>query len=80
MNFFPYLRHLPGDLFKVKRLLFNVKTVEKTLTEPQLKSHQHDYVDGVASDFIHAYLREIRQRKTSGQPTTINGWCPTLII
>lgn len=75
LNFFPFLQYVPGDPFKMKRVLSNVASVEKTLTRPQLEKHRNEYVEGDAPDFIHAYLREIRKHETCGQPTTIDGWC-----
>ncbi|KAK7500084.1 hypothetical protein BaRGS_00008631 [Batillaria attramentaria] len=72
INFFPWLEYLPGDLFKLKLALANVALVENQLSHPQIKAHVDTYSDGDAKDFIHAYIREIRKREESGQPTTID--------
>ncbi|KAK7500080.1 hypothetical protein BaRGS_00008627 [Batillaria attramentaria] len=72
LNFMPWLEYLPGDLFKFKRTLANVDFVENNLIHPVLKEHIDNHTEGNASDFIHAYIREIRKREESGQPTTVN--------
>lgn len=73
VNFFPALKYLPGDLFKIKRIQAIIASIDRDFMTPLLESHRKKYTEGEANDFIHAYLREVRKRETSGQLTTING-------
>lgn len=72
LTFFPWLRYVPGDPTKGKKVLKNVKAVEDEFIKPQIKEHFENYADGPATDFIHAYIREIRKREASGEPSTID--------
>nr|KAG5708847.1 hypothetical protein BaRGS_009256 [Batillaria attramentaria] len=67
VNFMPWLEYLPGDLFKLKRTLANVDFIENNLIHPVLKEHIDNHTEGNASDFVHAYIREIRKREESAE-------------
>lgn len=49
------------------------RRLEKKFLEPQLTRHFQEYTEECASDFTHAYIREIRKRKAIGQTTSIDG-------
>lgn len=77
----PILEHIPGDLFKVKKMLSNLDLIEGYI-DSQVEKHAKMWAEGEeeSTNFIHAYLREIRKHEASGNAdTTINGslfyWC-----
>ena len=70
MNFIPILEHIPGDLFKVKKLLSIWDLIDR-FTAGQVEKREEEEE---CTNFIHAYLREIRKREASGDAdTTVNG-------
>nr|KAG5694098.1 hypothetical protein BaRGS_033717 [Batillaria attramentaria] len=69
---FPWMRYLPGDLLKFKRTLTNVDAVNEELIKPRVRDHFNSFTDGEASDFIYAYIREMRKREDSAQATTLD--------
>ena len=73
INFFPFLEHLPGDPFKWKKVLSNVVMINRFL-ERQVEKHAKVHTEEEEStDFIHAYIREIRKHEASGNDnTTVN--------
>ena len=74
VNFLSYLEYLPGDLFKVKKVLSNVKLVKDMFLQPQIDRHQATYREGEeATDYIYAYLREMKKQQLRGTDTTLNG-------
>ena len=74
MNFMPFLEYLPGDPFKVKKILSNVDVVLGFI-DRQVEEHLKVYSEEEeATDFIHAYVRQIREHEASGNTdTSING-------
>ena len=75
MNFIPILEHTPGDLFKAKKLVFIRDLIGRFVAgqvEKQAKMRTGEEEE--CTNFIHAYLREIRKREASGNSdTTVNG-------
>ena len=75
MNFIPILEHIPGDLFKVKKLLSIRDLLARFMAgqvENQAKMRTGEEEE--CTNFIHAYLREIRKHEASGiVDTTVNG-------
>ena len=75
MNFIPILEHIPGDLFKVKKMLSIRHLLDRFMAgqvEKQAKMWTGEEEE--CTNFIHAYLREIRKREASGDAdTTVNG-------
>nr|KAG5708851.1 hypothetical protein BaRGS_009260 [Batillaria attramentaria] len=72
LNFFPWLKHLPGDLFNFKKVLSMTHLIETTFLRPQLDNHILNHTNGNTSDFIHAYIVEIQKRRDSGQATSVD--------
>ena len=73
LNFFSYLEYLPGDLFKAKKVLSNVKFVMGTFIQPQVDRHQDTYREGEeAADYIYAYLREMTKQQLQRTDSTLN--------
>ena len=73
--FFPFLERLPGDLFNVKKVLSNVKFVEDSFIRPQLESHMKTYSEDTATDFVDAFIRQMKKQRASGKDTTLDGGC-----
>jgi len=75
VNFIPILEHIPGDPFKVKKLLSIRDLLEGFVAgqvEKQAKMRTGEEEE--CTNFIHAYLRAIRKREASGiADTTVNG-------
>ena len=70
MHFIPILEHLPSDLFKVKKLMSIWHLIDR-FTAGQVEKREEEEE---CTNFIHAYLREIRKREASGNAdTTVNG-------
>ena len=75
MNFIPILEHTPGDLFKAKKLMSIRDLIGRFIAgqvEKQAKVRTEEEEE--CTNFIQAYLREIRKREASGNAdTTVNG-------
>ncbi|KAK3597329.1 hypothetical protein CHS0354_010966 [Potamilus streckersoni] len=69
MNFYPLLRHLPGDLFKMKRCLKNVDLIEEYINEIYYKVLE-EYDESKVEDFISAYIKEMKDQKGKNETTT----------
>ncbi|KAL3883928.1 hypothetical protein ACJMK2_030154, partial [Sinanodonta woodiana] len=69
VNFFPFLRHLPGDLFKMKRTLHNVDFVEEYINEV-IDKHMEEYDENKVEDFVSAYIKEMKVQKEHNKATT----------
>ena len=76
--FFPFLDRLPGDMFNAKKVLSNFKLVEDEFVLPQIKSHWKTYSEGAATDYIHAYMGQMKQRQKEGKETSLDGRCQSL--
>ncbi|KAK7108790.1 cytochrome P450 2U1-like [Littorina saxatilis] len=79
VNYLPWLRFLPGDLFKAKKILHNVQEMNKCFLIPQIQRHIDNQNGGddtdneESDDFISAYLKQIRKEKATGNaPSTVN--------
>ena len=75
VNFIPILEHVPGDPFKVKKILSNLELVDGFINcqvDEHVKEHTEEQEEE-STDFIHAYIREIRKHEASGNDnTTVN--------
>ena len=76
--FFPFLDRLPGDMFNAKKVLSNFKLVEDEFVLPQIKSHWKTYSEGAATDYIHAYMGQMKERQKEGKETSLDGRSPSL--
>ncbi|XP_025099201.1 cytochrome P450 2B4-like [Pomacea canaliculata] len=74
VSYIPFLRHLPGDYFKVNRLVDNMRLVMQKFMKPFVDEHYRRSEEGSEDDFIGAYIREIHHHRNSqsGSPY-ING-------
>ncbi|XP_076439979.1 cytochrome P450 2J5-like [Babylonia areolata] len=71
LNFMPYLRFLPGDLFHLKRIARNASLLDKFCLDIYLE-HLQRYDENCIDDFISAYIREMKRKEAAGEPTTLN--------
>ncbi|KAK6165426.1 hypothetical protein SNE40_022354 [Patella caerulea] len=72
LNFLPFLRFLPGDLFKFKRTVRNVATVEKKLIESSINDHEKNYDENNTNDYISSYIKEMKRVEKAGGESNIN--------
>ena len=76
MNFLPFLEHVPGDPLKARKVLAGVDHIMSFIGR-QMVGHAQVHTEKEeeeATDFIHAYIRQIRKHEASGNTnTTING-------
>ncbi|KAL3875529.1 hypothetical protein ACJMK2_033473 [Sinanodonta woodiana] len=66
--FFPFLRFLPGDLFRVKRTLRNAKGVEGFIGE-LVDKHIENFDENKMEDFIDAFLLEMKNNQDQKDST-----------
>ncbi|XP_041350185.1 cytochrome P450 2C23-like [Gigantopelta aegis] len=69
VSLFPFLRHLPGDLFKVKRLHESGKMINDELIDPAVKEHIRDFDENNINDYIDSYIKSVRD---TGETSSIN--------
>jgi hypothetical protein len=63
---------LPGDLFHLKRIDANAAIVDKFCLD-SYKEHMENYDENNITDFISAYIREMKKKEKAGEETTLNG-------
>ncbi|XP_046330031.1 cytochrome P450 2D14-like [Haliotis rufescens] len=69
LQILPFLRHLPGDAFRLKKTVHNVDVVQDEFIEPMVQEHIDNYDEGDVNDFIAAYIKEMRHRQQQGETT-----------
>lgn len=69
--FFPALKYLPGDLFRIKRAKNNVFTVRNFLRE-FVNEHLQNYDENNIEDFSSAFIKEMK-KQSNNATTTFNG-------
>ncbi|XP_048253649.1 cytochrome P450 2D14-like [Haliotis rufescens] len=79
-NVLPFLRFLPGDLFKFKKMMRSIDTIISQLVDPMIKEHLQKHDDDNVDDFIHAYIKEMRLRKETQENTTLDLENLTMVI
>lgn len=72
IRFFPILRYLPGDLFKAKRSIKNGQFI-KEIIQKYVAEHKTNFDGSESSDFIYAYLKEIRRRQKDNDTRSFDG-------
>ncbi|XP_071088224.1 cytochrome P450 2U1-like [Haliotis cracherodii] len=80
LNVLPFLRFLPGDLFKFKKMMRNIDTIKSQLVDSMIKEHLQKHDDDNVDDFIHAYIKEMRLRKETQENTTLDLENLTMVI
>ncbi|KAL8612107.1 hypothetical protein ACOMHN_013986 [Nucella lapillus] len=71
LNFLPWLRFLPGDLFGFNRVGKRAQMIRLFLIGIY-EEHVRDFDESYAKDFVSAYIREMRKKAASGEPTTLS--------
>ena len=71
-TFIPSLAILPGDLFKIKAVLYNAEVVKGFLHEFILE-HMQRYDENDITDFTSAFIKEMKLQQTSKESTTFTG-------
>ncbi|CAG5115330.1 unnamed protein product [Candidula unifasciata] len=73
VNFFPWLRHLPGDIFKAKTLAMSTTAILKMLSGVLNEKKRQVVVDSNdVCNFIDAYIIERNKRTQAGVSTTLD--------
>ncbi|XP_041347842.1 cytochrome P450 2U1-like [Gigantopelta aegis] len=66
LNFFPFLRFLPGDVFKIKLMMRGIETIQRELFKSSIEQHVASYDEDDTDDFISAYIKEMKQKESLG--------------
>ncbi|RUS89078.1 hypothetical protein EGW08_003189 [Elysia chlorotica] len=77
INFLPFLKYLPGDMFDAKKIQVNLKPFADFLVEEiiELESNgcsKSDTVERSADNFISSYKRRQTEKLQSGKKTSLN--------
>ncbi|XP_025097333.1 cytochrome P450 2J6-like [Pomacea canaliculata] len=65
VSYLPFLRYVPGDYFKLKRFLYNMRLVLHKFIKPFVDEHYRRSEEDTVDDFIGAYIREIHHHRNS---------------
>ncbi|KAK3596390.1 hypothetical protein CHS0354_036940 [Potamilus streckersoni] len=68
VTFFPFLQYLPGDLFRVKKTLRNVKYLEGFIGD-LIDKHVENFDENKMEDFIDAFLLEMKNNRDQKDST-----------
>ncbi|XP_046568799.1 cytochrome P450 2H2-like [Haliotis rubra] len=71
LNFIPFAKHLPGDLFLYHRTVKNIAFYEDRLIKPSIEEHLKAFDENNIDDFIAAYIREMKVKEKQGVETSI---------
>ncbi|CAG5125153.1 unnamed protein product, partial [Candidula unifasciata] len=71
VHFFVWLRHLPGDFFKAKRMTVNMKAIMDSLNKFLLEKKHTEDANEVCT-LIDAYIIERNKKLKAGISTTLN--------
>ena len=72
LHFFPFLRHLPGDMFKIKHMTSGMQTVQRDLVQASINEHKENYDEDNTDDFISAYIKEMKKKQKLGESTSMD--------
>jgi hypothetical protein len=73
LDFMPILEHLPGDMFRAKKLIRLEKTIDAFVQE-KIDEHKATLDENNLRDFVDAYLCELN-KKGNGTNSTFSGTC-----
>ncbi|XP_061173041.1 cytochrome P450 2C8-like [Saccostrea echinata] len=65
---FPFVRYIPGDPCRIKKVLSNVEDVENHLRQI-LKDHKKEFDENSPRDFIDVYMKKIKSEKNNPNTT-----------
>ncbi|CAG5125150.1 unnamed protein product [Candidula unifasciata] len=72
VNFFPWLKYLPGDFFQAKRITSNVQAILKMLKKFIEEKRRHIEDSNEVCNLIDAYTVEMNKKIQSGIPTLLD--------
>lgn len=72
VNFIPWLKYLPGDVFGVQKTIENRDKVDSFLMD-QIQQHKETFNADEPRDFIDAYLSEMYTAQEKDPHTTFEG-------
>ncbi|BFZ12387.1 hypothetical protein BsWGS_15427 [Bradybaena similaris] len=73
LNWFHWLRFVPGDLFNAKRIEKNQTALVNYFSDRYISEYSQNLDENNINNFIAAYLIESKKRLKSGTPTTLDG-------
>ncbi|GFR69068.1 cytochrome P450 2U1 [Elysia marginata] len=75
INVFPWLRHLPGDMFGAKRYIQCHHDLDAMFSDPFIMQKTKEYEEGgdALDNFISAYVHERRRKEQNGETTSMDG-------
>ncbi|XP_050410871.1 cytochrome P450 2B4 [Patella vulgata] len=72
LNVFPFLRYLPGDLFKYHSVLNSLDFIKGNIIIPSINEHMKNFDENHVDDYICTYIREMKKVSKTGQPSYLN--------
>ncbi|XP_048738006.2 cytochrome P450 2C8-like [Ostrea edulis] len=77
-NIFPFLRYVPGDPLRIRKVLSNAAVIEEYINQT-VKYHEESFDENNIRDFIDAYLKKIKSEESNTR-TTFNAEQLVLIV
>ncbi|KAK3765107.1 hypothetical protein RRG08_061398, partial [Elysia crispata] len=71
-SLFPWLRYLPGDLFKAKRRTQNHRSLTEFFCNYYIEQTEQEYDEKNLDNFVAAYLSEMKKMARQGKDTTLD--------
>ncbi|XP_055957962.1 cytochrome P450 2J2-like [Patella vulgata] len=72
LSMFPFLRYLPGDLFKYHSVLNSLDFIKDNIIIPSINEHMKNFDENHVDDYISSYIREMKKVSKTGQPSYLN--------
>ncbi|KAK6189777.1 hypothetical protein SNE40_001771 [Patella caerulea] len=72
LSVFPFLRFVPGDLFKYQSVLNDLDFIKDNIILPSIKDHLKNFDENHVDDYISSYIREMKKVSKTGQPSYLN--------
>lgn len=76
---FPFLRHLPVDLFGTQRIQQNLEN-RRDFLKIMYREHLETYEEGVVRDFVDAYIHKMKQEAEAGNKDCFTGEIFSLLL